>query len=89
MTINLLIAKFGWPRCAKCDKPVERMFEDRDVRTGAVVISVKCHGETETVSASPETFLAPDQTVRFVEAFTGNDKQLAPPARELTDGGTT
>jgi len=37
------------PRCAKCQKLVERMTEERQDFVGHVKFRVHCHGRTETV----------------------------------------
>ena len=37
-----------WPRCAKCNKGVDEMRSIEDPFERVLIVTVKCHGETET-----------------------------------------
>jgi hypothetical protein len=76
MSLADLIGRYGWPRCRKCNKPVDRLLEDRDIRSDEIVITVQCHGETQEVRIDPITFLVPGVEIKFTEAFTDERKQL-------------
>lgn len=42
----------GWPICAKCNKPVDAVENQRDDIAKATRITAKCHGETHTIVIS-------------------------------------
>lgn len=60
---------FGsWPVCARCGHQVEHVQCDRDICTDETVITVCCHGETQTVRLTPEDLIAAE-AVGFTASF--------------------
>ena len=68
-----------WPECAICGKPVEWMESFPDDYRGVIVITVKCHGDSETTLLK-ERDLCDLEGVEPGQAFT---KKRLP---EVTDG---
>jgi hypothetical protein len=69
------MSEFGWPTCATCGKPVDRVTETVDEFFGRVTYVVECHGARETVEVDLVEFER--GRVRFGEAFRG-PKALGP-----------
>lgn len=58
----------GWPTCAVCNKPVERMEVWNDPMTFAKTYSAFCHGERQNVQITDFT-LEDAHEIKFVRAF--------------------
>jgi hypothetical protein len=42
----------GWPTCAVCRRPVERVETARNVLDGTVQFTARCHGDVETATVT-------------------------------------
>jgi hypothetical protein len=63
--------------CGVCRRPVDRMEQNDDLFTGAIVLSAFCHGQVETVQINREELLAASG-VYLCEAFVGQDRPRLP-----------
>ncbi len=44
----------GWPTCARCGKPVEKIEKYKDMRTDEMVFSAFCHGAIDELRLGQE-----------------------------------
>lgn len=61
------------PRCARCNKPVEKLTEYLDQATGKTILIAVCHGRSERVVLDDELLmeLYGNIEIRFTDAFRG------------------
>jgi hypothetical protein len=62
----------GWPTCARCNAPVDRLEQDRDLARDCIVVRVFHHGEAEEIFLAPqllEGLPAGETRFEFGEAF--------------------
>jgi hypothetical protein len=59
----------GWPTCAVCSRPVDKLTRWEDATREKLTVIAECHGETESVDiAESELIRAPDK-IKFTVAF--------------------
>jgi len=89
----------GWPRCAVCNKPVERLYLADDPRNLAMLIILRCHGKSERIQVTAQQFgmlTEPNWMQKFMagevmrldgDAFTKTAEQVAiePPAMMIEE----
>lgn len=71
----------GWPTCALCGKPVERLAREADPVRAFLVLVAFCHGEREVVEV-PEELIEAADGVRLGVAF--QTRTLSSAAEELS-----
>lgn len=68
----------GYPTCAVCGRPVERVTEARDDFTQRVRITVSCHGDREHVDLTFEELNdGAGERIRFGVAFATSPRRLS------------
>ena len=65
----------GWPRCAKCNKPVERVIHRPDLLRDTHEFEVLCHDERQKVSLHSLTMLQAS-AISFGIAFCEGDVRV-------------
>lgn len=55
-----------WPRCALCDKPVDEVITEEEPLSRRFVVTVRCHGATESCELPTETLVAAEAIVDAV-----------------------
>lgn len=66
----------GWPICAVCERPVERVEHDEDALRAKLVITVYCHGDVETAEILERELVRGAECIKFGRAFTRSPKAL-------------
>ena len=57
--------------CDRCNKPVDKVYEDRDDFCHRIRITVECHGERQTEQIEIEMLEDSGIRLNFGRAFTG------------------
>lgn len=68
----------GWPTCAVCNKPVERMTRDDAPMMRKLTFVVECHGEVESVDLLASELVDAAERIKFTRAFASSRLLPAP-----------
>lgn len=68
----------GWPTCAVCNKPVERMTRDEGPMMRKLTFVVECHGEVESVDLLASELVDAAERIKFTRAFASSRLLPAP-----------
>lgn len=59
--------------CCKCKKPVDKIIQYEDFKTGQIVFEAYCHGKTEETRLNKMLLLIMNKnSLKFEKAFKGN-----------------
>lgn len=73
----------GWPTCAVCGRPVERLSRTEDHVRRKLTVVAECHGDVESVDIAEAELIANAERIKFVRAFVGAARALPAAAKVL------
>ncbi len=73
----------GWPTCAVCGRPVERLARVEDRVRQKLTVVAECHGDVESVDIAEADLVTNAERIKFARAFVGAARALPAGAKVL------
>ena len=62
-----MVTEYDWPVCARCQRPVECLETEKNLRDNSITYVARCHGKVEIVRITEEDLMK--NYIRFTRAF--------------------